>query len=100
MPDEYQALENMVYATNAGFNARIGELQDGVDIEQQRVYYTVPEAIDNLREEFEIFKLTILSEVNMLVEKLRECAKANDIVDEQGGSLDEFLKNFKLHNTT
>lgn len=100
MPDEYQALENMVYATHADFNARIGELQARVDTEPQRVYYTVSEAIDNLRDEFEIFKLTILSEVNTLVEKLRECAKANDIVDEQGGSLDEFLENFKLHNTT
>ena len=29
-----------------------------------------------------------------------DTAKANDIVDEQGGSLDEFLENFKLHNTT
>ena len=105
MPDEYQALENMVYATRAEFNDRIVELQARVDAEppdilQSIVDCTVSEAIDNLRYEFEIFKSTILREVNMLVEKLRECAKANDIIDEQGGSLDEFLENFKLHNTT
>lgn len=99
MPDEYQTLENMVYATRTDFNTLICELQARVDT-GQRVYDTASEAIDNLRDEFEIFKLTILNEVNMLVEKLRECAKANDIVDEQGGSLDEFLENFKLRNTT
>lgn len=95
MPDEYQALENMVYATHADFNARIGELQARVDAEPQRVYYTVSEAIDNLRYEFENLKSTIFAEVDVLIEKMRECARANDLVDEKGGSLDEFLEGFR-----
>ena len=95
MPDEYQALENMVYATHADFNARIGELQARVDTEPQRVYYTVSEAIDNLRFEFENLKSAIFREVDILIEKMRECARANDLVDEQGGSLDEFLEGFR-----
>ena len=95
MPDEYQALENMVYATHADFNARIGELQARVDTEPQRVYYTVSEAIDNLRSEFENLKSAIFGEVDILIEKMRECARANDLVDEQGGSLDEFLEGFR-----
>lgn len=95
MPDEYQALENMVYATHADFNARIGELQARVDTEPQRVYYTVSEAIDNLRCEFENLKSAIFGEVDILIEKMRECARANDLVDEQGGSLDEFLEGFR-----
>ena len=95
MPDEYQALENMVYATHADFNARIGELQARVDTEPQRVYYTVSEAIDNLRFEFENLKSAIFGEVDILIEKMRECARASDLVDEQGGSLDEFLEGFR-----
>ena len=95
MPDEYQALENMVYATHADFNARIGELQARVDTEPQRVYYTVSEAIDNLRCEFENLKSAIFGEVDILIEKMRECARANDLVEEQGGSLDEFLEGFR-----
>lgn len=95
MPDEYQALENMVYATHADFNARIGELQARVDTEPQRVYYTVSEAIDNLMFEFENLKSAIFGEVDILIEKMRECARANDLVDEQGGSLDEFLEGFR-----
>lgn len=95
MPDEYQALENMVYATHADFNARIGELQARVDTEPQRVYYTVSEAIDNLRCEFKNLKSAIFGEVDILIEKMRECARANDLVDEQGGSLDEFLEGFR-----
>lgn len=97
MHDEYQALENIVYATQAEFDARFGELVARVDAEPQRVYYTVSEAIDNLRYEFESLKATLLTEVDVLVEKMRECARANDLVDEQGGSLDEFLEGFRRH---
>lgn len=97
MYDEYQALENMVYTTQAEFAARFGELEARVDAEPQRVYYTVSEAIDNLRFEFENLKAALFAEVDVLVEKMRECARANDLVDEQGGSLDEFLEGFRRH---
>lgn len=93
MPDEYQALENMVYATHADFNARIGELQARVDTEPQRVYYTVSEAIDNLRCEFE----TLSKNVNEVLLKLQECARREDLVDDVGGSLDEFIERFVVH---
>lgn len=97
MHDEYQALENMVYATQVDFATRFGELEARVDAEPQRVYYTVSEAIDNLRCEFENLKAALFAEVDVLVEKMRECARANDLVDEQGGSLDEFLEGFRRH---
>lgn len=98
--DEYQALENMVYATQANFATSFGKLQARVDEEPQRVYYTVSEAIDNLRYEFENLKSALFAEVDVLIEKMRECARANDLVDEQGGALDEFLDGFKPRETT
>ena len=100
MHDEYQALENMVYSTRVEFDARLGELVARVDAEPQRVYYTLSEAIDNLRYEFESLKSALFAEVDVLVEKMCECAKANDLVDEQGGSLDEFLEKFTQQKTT
>lgn len=93
MSDEYQALENMVYATHADFNARIGELQARVDTEPQRVYYTVSEAIDNLRCEFE----TLSKNVNEVLLKLQECARREDLVDDMGGSLDKFIERFVVY---
>ena len=91
--DEYQALENMVYATHADFNARLGVLQARVDTEPQRVYYTVTEAIDNLRCEFEMLS----SNVNAILLKLQECARREELVDEMGGALDEFIEQFVTH---
>lgn len=93
MHDEYQALENMVYATHADFNARLGVLQTRVDTEPQRVYYTVTEAIDNLRCEFEMLS----SNVNAILLKLQECARREELVDEMGGALDEFIEQFVTH---
>lgn len=95
MYDYYQTLENKVYAMHEDFDTRLGELQARVDEEPQRVYYTVSEAVDNLRYEFETFKTALFAEVDVLIEKMRECARANDLVDEQGGSLDEFLDGFR-----
>ncbi len=100
MHDEYQALENIVYFTQADFATHLGELQARVDEEPQRVYYTISEDINNLRYEFETLKSTLFAELDTLIEKMRECARANDLVDEQGGALDEFLDGFKPQETT
>lgn len=98
--DEYQTLANMVYTTQEEFAARFGALEARVDAEPQIVYHTVSDAIDNLRFEFENLKAALFAEVDVLVEKMRECARANDLVDEQGGALDEFLEKFTPQKTT
>lgn len=102
MPDERQILDldNMVYVTQEDFTTRVGELEARVGAEPPRAYYTVSEAIDDLRYEFENLKTTLFATVDGLVEKMRECARANDLVDEHGGPLDEFLEKFTPQKTT
>lgn len=53
--------------------------------------------IDNLRCELETFKAALIDDFNTLVDKLQSCARAQDLVDEQGGSLDEFLESFRRY---
>ena len=47
--------------------------------------------------EFEEFKASLVDDFNTIIDKLKMCAKTNDIVDEQGGSLDEFLESFRRY---
>lgn len=88
MPGERQILnlDNMVYVTQEDFTTRVGA-------EPPRAHYTISEAIDNLRYKFENLKTTLFATVDGLVEKMRECARTNDLVDEHGGPLMNSSKN-------
>lgn len=65
--------------------------------ELQEDNHAVVQAIENLKYEFDTFKKSLTEDFNIMVEKLRSCARAQDLVDEQGGSLDEFLESFRRY---
>lgn len=58
---------------------------------------TIADAVTSLKEEFEEFKALLINDFNTLVDKLQSCARASDLVDENGGPLDEYLESFKRH---
>lgn len=95
MHDDYREPASVIYNFR-GFDA----LGARIDAETQNTHYSISEAINNLRHEFEAFKVSLDADIGTLIEKLRECARANDLIDEQGGSLDEFLNGFKLQSIT
>lgn len=72
-----------------------GELGVRIDqLEHDTRYNTISGAVEELRSAFDTLKTTIEDDFNRLICKLRECSRANDLVDEDGGSLDEFLQQF------
>lgn len=97
MPTDTIELEEMFLVTRAELENRIGALEADARTEPMRVNNTIQEAVTNLQEEFEAFKAAIIGDFNILVDKLQSCARAQDLVDEQGGSLDEFLKSFRRY---
>lgn len=97
MPTETKNLEEVILFTRAELENRIGALEADVRTEPMRVNNTIQEAVTNLQEEFEAFKAAIIGDFNVLIDKLRSCSRAQDLVDEQGGSLDEFLESFRRY---
>lgn len=55
----------------------------------------VEDKVDMLHDEFEIFKHDILRNFSVLISKVQECARINEMIDESGASLDEFLESFR-----
>ena len=82
MPTEARDFEEVLFVARAELENRVGALA---------------EEATSLQEEFEAFKAAIIGDFNILVDKLRSCSRAQDLVDEQGGSLDEFLEGFRRH---
>lgn len=97
MPTETRGFEEALLMTRAELENRIGALEVDVQTEPMRVNNTIQEAVTSLQEEFEAFKAAIIEDFNILVDKLRSCSRAQDLVDEHGGSLDEFLESFRRH---
>ena len=58
---------------------------------------TMADAVEALRAEFYEFKAVLINDFNTLIDKLHSCSRAQDLVDEQGGSLDEFLESFRRY---
>lgn len=97
MPTETRDFEEVLLVTRAELLTRIGSVRTSASSAPIRVNNTIQEAVANLQEEFEAFKAAIIGDFNILVDKLQSCARAQDLVDEQGGSLDEFLKSFRRY---
>lgn len=59
---------------------------------------TLSSRIDCLQAELYAFKEEVLQmfkdDWNTIINKLKECAREKELVDEQGGALDEFLDSF------
>lgn len=97
MPTDIRELEEIFLVTRAELENRIGALEADVRTEPMRVNNTMQEAIDNLKIELDTFKAALIADFNTLIDKLQSCARAQDLVDEQGGSLDEFLESFRRY---
>lgn len=93
MPVDAQELEGVLYATRDEFGARIGRLEASVLAEPMRAYNTVSSEIAELKYKFEV----LFNDVNAVLLKLQECARREDLVDDMGGSLDEFIERFVVH---
>ena len=87
-------VEELVAGLRGELGVRISQLEHEARYDAVASYNTLTGAIEELRAEFETLKAPYAYEFNRLIEKLRECAKANDLVDEEGGALDEFLQQF------
>lgn len=97
MPADTRELEEIFLVTRAELENRIGALEADVRTEPMRVNNTLQEAIDNLKIELDTFKAALIADFNTLIDKLQSCARVQDLVDEQGGSLDEFLESFRRY---
>lgn len=87
-------VEELVAGLRGELGVRISQLEHEARYDAVASYNTLTSAIEELRSEFETMKATYAYEFNRLIEKLRECSRANDLVDEEGGALDEFLQQF------
>lgn len=97
MPTDTRELEEIFLVTRAELENRIGALEADARTEPMRVNNTLQEAIDNLKIELDTFKAALIADFNTLIDKLQSCARTQDLVDEQGGSLDEFLESFRRY---
>lgn len=93
MPDNIQELEGVLYATRDEFGARIGRLETDIRDESVRAYNTISSEMAELKYKFEV----LFNDVNAALLKLQECARREDLVDDMGGTLDEFIERFVLH---
>ena len=89
MPINAHELEWALGVTRAEIDARI----DRLEVEPERVYNTVSSEIAELKYKFEV----LFNNVNAVLLKLQECARREDLVDDMGGSLDEFIELFVVH---
>lgn len=93
MPVDVQELECVLYTTRDEFGSRIGRLEESVLAEPMREYNTVSSEVAELKYKFEV----LFNDVNAVLLKLQECARREDLVDDMGGSLDEFIERFVVH---
>lgn len=96
MPIDAAELEGRFYALRDEIGIRLTPLEEEAHYANARAA-TISDAVTSLKAEFEEFKASLVGDFNTIIDKLKMCAKANDIVDEQGGSLDEFLESFRRY---
>ena len=96
MPIDAEELEGRFYALRDEIGVRLTPLEEEAHYANTRTD-TIADAVTSLKEEFEEFKALLINDFNTLVDKLQSCARASDLVDENGGPLDEYLESFKRH---
>lgn len=96
MPIDAEELEGRFYALRDEIGVRLTPLEEEAHYANTRTA-TIADAVTSLKEEFEEFKALLINDFNTLVDKLQSCARASDLVDENGGPLDEYLESFKRH---
>ena len=96
MPIDAEELEGRFYALRDEIGVRLTPLEEETHYANTRTD-TIADAVASLKEEFEEFKALLINDFNTLVDKLQSCARASDLVDENGGPLDEYLESFKRH---
>ena len=96
MPIDAAELEGRFYALRDEIGVRLTPLEEEAHYANTRTD-TIADAVTSLKEEFEEFKALLINDFNTLVDKLQSCARASDLVDENGGPLDEYLESFKRH---
>ena len=96
MPIDAEELEGRFYALRDEIGVRLTPLEEEAHHANTRTA-TIADAVTSLKEEFEEFKALLINDFNTLVDKLQSCARASDLVDENGGPLDEYLESFKRH---
>lgn len=96
MPIDAAELEGRFYELRDEIGLRLTPLEEEAHHVNARTD-TVACALIELQSEFEEFKAALINDFNTLIDKLQACARAQDLVDEQGGSLDEFLESFRRY---
>lgn len=96
MPIDAEELEGRFYALRDEIGVRLTPLEEEAHYANTRTD-TIADAVTSLKEEFEEFKALLINDFNTLIDKLQSCARASDLVDENGGPLDEYLESFKRH---
>lgn len=96
MPIDAEELEGRFYALRDEIGVRLTPLEEEAHYANTRMD-TIADAAASLKAEFEEFKALLINDFNTLVDKLQSCARASDLVDENGGPLDEYLESFKRH---
>ena len=96
MPIDAAELEGRFYALRDEIGIRLTPLEEEAHYANARAA-TISDAVTSLKAEFEEFKALLINDFNTLVDKLQSCARASDLVDENGGPLDEYLESFKRH---
>lgn len=96
MPIDAAELEGRFYALGDEIGVRLTPLEEEAHYANTRTA-TIADAVTSLKEEFEEFKALLINDFNTLVDKLQSCSRASDLVDENGGPLDEYLESFKRH---
>lgn len=94
MPIDAAELEGRFVELRDEIGLRLTPLEDEAHYANARTA-TVADAVEALRAEFYEFKAVLINDFNTLIGKLQSCSRAQDLVDEQGGSLDEFLESFR-----
>lgn len=96
MPIDAEELEGRFYALRDEIGVRLTPLEEEAHYANTRTD-TIADAVTSLKEEFEEFKALLINDFNTLVDKLQSCARVSDLVDENGGPLDEYLESFKRY---
>lgn len=96
MPIDAAELEGRFFELRNEIGLSITPLEEEAHHANARID-TVACALIELQAEFEEFKAALINDFNTLIDKLQSRARAQDLVDEQGGSLDEFLESFRKY---
>ena len=93
MPVDVQEFDRVLRATSGELGARISRLEYDIREESVCTHNTIHGEIAELKYKFEV----LFNNVNAVLLKLQECAKREDLIDDLGGSLDEFIERFVVH---